>query len=648
MPQPRLPTPPTPCSLWWLRASLLTALLAFLPAFLPSSQAAPFSPDPVDAFQILLRTRGSKLHKPPPPRESDTVEERAARKAQEKEFEAALDTRMTELRAAARDLKSVDQLTRALTLKEWEGDRVSDRVVLEREREIKPELTERLKTSIGKILTTGEPVARVAILVYLSETAGEARRSVPPNRALIQLCQQFGPQVIRATRDANSDVAQTAIRTLGQIQANPAETLPVLENLLKSPDPSLRRASAESLLGGAQVITTALRESTTDDLATNRAEFRNAGRLYALAAAQGLNDPVPAVRGRLIEALSVLASALKDDAKILGATGQQGYGPFLADFQKIVTQLPPLDFQRDTEGRLHLLEIIKDVDQARVSLAGIKPPDPIPGPPVNPIPGVPGTPGVPGPGGPLPLPPAELPSLAPVDSIRRPQSSQQRSSATIQPVFWQVPEALKPLTPAQLRPTLDTLVVGLKDKDDEARLVSIEALAALGDQALPVLGNLLEATNDSNRFVRWAALRTLGRLQPNEPERVVPVLAEHLLEADLDVRKVAALAIARYGPKATAAVTPLARSIVRGDAEYRLQAFRALEAIGTEASPALPAIASNVTNSDHDLRLGAVQLLGRFGPLAASHARVIETALSDPEPDIRKAAAVALLRIKGL
>jgi HEAT repeat protein len=642
MPQPRLTAPPAPCSLGWLRASLMTALLAFLPAFLPSSQAAPFPPDPVDAFQILLRTRGSKLHKPPPPRESDTDEERAARKAQEKEFEAALDTRMTELRAAARDLKSVDQLTRALTLKEWEGDRVSDKVVLEREREIKPELTERLKTSIGKILTTREPVARVASLVYLSETAGEARRSVPPNRALIQLCQQFGPQVIRATRDANSDVAQTAIRTLGQIQANPAETLPVLENFLRSPDPSLRQASAESLLGGAQVITTALRESTTDDLLANRAEFRNAGRLYALAASQGSRDPVPAVRGRVLEALSVLASALKDDAKILGATGQQAYGPFLADFQKIVTQLPPLDSQRDTEGRLHLLGIIKDVDQARVSLAGIKQPDLIPGAPVNPIPGVPG------PRGPLPLPPAELPSLVPADSIRRPQSSQKRSSATIQQVFWQVPEALKPLTPAQLRPTLDTLVAGLKDKDEEARLVSIDALAALGDQALPVLGNLLEATNDSNRFVRWAALRTLGRLQPNEPERVVPVLAEHLLEADLDVRKVAALAIARYGPKATAAVTPLARSIVRGDAEYRLQAFRALEAIGTEASPALPAIASNVTNSDHDLRLGAVQLLGRFGPLAVGHVRVIETALSDPEPDIRKAASVALLRVKGL
>ena len=50
----------------------------------------------------------------------------------------------------------------------------------------------------------------------------------------------------------------------------------------------------------------------------------------------------------------------------------------------------------------------------------------------------------------------------------------------------------------------------------------------MGTEAVPAIPALVERLGDPDRFVRWAALRTLGRLAPRSPELVVPATARLL------------------------------------------------------------------------------------------------------------------------
>jgi HEAT repeat protein len=191
----------------------------------------------------------------------------------------------------------------------------------------------------------------------------------------------------------------------------------------------------------------------------------------------------------------------------------------------------------------------------------------------------------------------------------------------------------------------------------------------------------VKSLSDPDRFVRWAAVRTLGRLAPREANLVVPAVARLLEDGDLDVEVAAATALERYGPQATDAVTALAQRSTHGDAEIRIAAMRVLVAIGNDAAPALPSVARNLVtqlagiSADFDLlqpgrttpgaeraalsaaatllgapqpariRVTAAETLGRFGKLAAAAAPVLQQALSDIDPDVRRAASEALLKI---
>ncbi|HZT82817.1 MAG TPA: HEAT repeat domain-containing protein [Gemmataceae bacterium] len=236
------------------------------------------------------------------------------------------------------------------------------------------------------------------------------------------------------------------------------------------------------------------------------------------------------------------------------------------------------------------------------------------------------------------------------------------------------------------RPLIDRL---LTDPSPKARLAAAEALEAMGREAAPAAWQLARAAAlDPDRFVRWVAARTLGKLAVREGEKgkadlvpqrvieaaVVPALARLLADEDLDLRIAAAKALELYGPRAADAVPMLAWSVNAGDPDIRMAAIQALTGIGVAAAPrGLTAMTQALRHPDPRVRREAAQALAHFGGYArwlrdrqkarrnddekriedAALARIGQAAptaldalartLNDSDPQVRQAASDGLL-----
>jgi HEAT repeat protein len=201
--------------------------------------------------------------------------------------------------------------------------------------------------------------------------------------------------------------------------------------------------------------------------------------------------------------------------------------------------------------------------------------------------------------------------------------------------------------------TVQAMIAGLSDPDFRVRLVSIDVLEIRGGAAAPAIPALVRALRDPNKFVRWAAARTLGKLAPRQGDDVVPALLRLLDDReDLGVRITAAKAIREYGKASSPAVKQtvpyLARVINRGDKEYIIAIMETIQGIGTDARDALPAVAWILRNRElpSEVRIAAARTLGRFGPLASRQRKDLrEVMATDPDDELRQAASVAVLSI---
>ncbi len=252
------------------------------------------------------------------------------------------------------------------------------------------------------------------------------------------------------------------------------------------------------------------------------------------------------------------------------------------------------------------------------------------------------------PSGPIPFPP--LPPAPPVEGTPavggQAKPDQKPKTEDLPP-----PKKL-PGSPAgvHLEQALDlargALVAGLSDRNPKVRLASVDALETMGDAAAPTVPALVRALKDPDRFVRWAASRTLGKLAPRRPDLAVPVLAGMLQpDEDLSVRLSAANTLSLFGPTAGAAVPALTRALGSRDSEVRVAALKSLESVGTDAVPALTAITGRLRDSNTQVRTEAARVLARFGPLAIESLPALRKALFDPAEEVRRAASDAILSI---
>jgi HEAT repeat protein len=508
---------------------------------------------------------------------------------------------------------------------------------------------------------------------------------------------RLGPSLEKLTQDRDPQVQVAGVRALGDIES-PQVSVAVLRTILEKKETSnvlLRRATAETL---SHMLDLASKKMDNDRY-VSLSEDRFLSPLSTLeqvlpAATIGLTDSDVEVRRHSVEACQKIAATLHE------LVTDKSVRPRLASFDPMMKAvrraLPVLgntarygdrnganteESAREADIRrtaCHVLETLVLVMQDLDRLKKAKLPEPTPELPDVPEPGKKpdkeGTKGAPLPpnrgnrrsaaGAPSQWAAARLGQPAPTtpgvtlgrpkklsleELVRRstPDDSALRSTAFVA----QKIEELQPPNPldTNLRGTVDAMIAELEDPDYRVRLAAVDVLETAGEAAVPAIPALVKALSDRNKFVRWSAARTLGRLHPRQAKLVVPALTRLLNDReDLSVRITAAYALEKYGPDAKDAVPHLARVLNRGDKEYIIAVLHTVQGIGTDATPALPSVAWILRDRDlpSSVRIEAAQTLGRFGRLAMGQLRDLRQVMeTDSDEEVRNAASAAVLAV---
>ncbi len=583
----------------------------------------------------------------------------------------------------AGELKSLGEMSRALLLQEWRVEGLADPVA-DVDREVRDSLADRFSAGLKEVLAKGTAAQRMAACELVSNTATAAR---PPGGAgfktgfLRQRLAGLAPDLAKLTNDSDPNVVQFAARALGNIQADPKQAVGSLEKLIKTGARDVRTAAADALVNLVTVIAQQEKKGRSDLGRTDlRDDLLTTGVLAVPAAKAGFAPDQPVRVRRLgADALQQVSSSLLDivpdafsadgfpppgrpwtaaeserieEARTTVSKERELLRPLLDAFGKESAALAAASLDPDPYVRIQIRNVLQDlaVINTRLTQRAAR---------------IPRGEGVPAP---RPEPkPDEAKERAPKTGLLLPPPRPAWDVPTR--LVAQAKEQPRPARPGTdalgegLRSSLGSIVAGLTDRNVRGRLEAVEVLENMGTDAAPAIPALVERLSDPDRFVRWAAVRTLGRLAPRLPDQVVPAAARLLDDDDLDVQVAAAGALERYGTQARAAVAPLGVRASGGDADIRIAAMKALQAIGTDAAPALPSVALNLVPKTRaevqaqvpqagplpppKARIAAAETLGRFGKLAEQAVPVLQGALTDLDPEVRRAASEAILRITG-
>ena len=187
------------------------------------------------------------------------------------------------------------------------------------------------------------------------------------------------------------------------------------------------------------------------------------------------------------------------------------------------------------------------------------------------------------------------------------------------------------------------------DADKQQCRRAAQALGRFGPAAKEAVPLLVQALQSPSTEVREFAVDALGRIGL-EPQTVVPAI---VAEADLPpehinykplapFRRLAARALGRFGPAATAAVPMLEKALQNEDPLYRVQAALALWKI-SQHPQAIPALRAALKRNESETAFEAVLAVAEIGAGAKAAAPDLVEALNHPDPDVRRAAASALV-----
>ncbi len=185
----------------------------------------------------------------------------------------------------------------------------------------------------------------------------------------------------------------------------------------------------------------------------------------------------------------------------------------------------------------------------------------------------------------------------------------------------------------------------LKDADETTIHYALDALANIGEPAVPRLAQALQLEH-----LRPDVLEILKRLGPTAAP-ATDALATFVNRKDESVARAAILAIAAIGPDAQAAVPALVAALQQPDCPTTHAIVFALGSIGKNAGAASPALSKLLQGSDQDLALIAAWSLTKIGPTQATAAEVLpvlEQGLAAPEAIKRRGAAETLAELGPL
>jgi HEAT repeat protein len=528
----------------------------------------------------------------------------------------ALDFRKKALEEKAAKIRSLAELGRALLLHEWRADRQS----LQQEpapvngidATVRNAMAGRLRAEIAAGFASEDPARQLATAAFVGELASTANLSAFPSEIFVyRTLGDLAPALAKLTEAKDPAVASAAARALGRIPRDRKVTVAALERLLAAEDASARRAAAAGL---RQMISTA------------DAQWHWRGRDEP-APPTG-DDVVGAAGAGLIstdaEVRRLCLQAIRDAAR---STSERIRHPFdRHEFPPPGRPLTPAeaDFLESQRGHVKAeQEQIQPVmvafeKRAAAVIRLVGDADPL-------------------------VSAAAGEALEAIGDTRRRLGDLLASVPDPNRKPGRGDDALGDA----LRPAVKELAKRLSDKKEvRLQLAALYALESLSDLASPVASEVVNALKDDNPYVRWGAVRVLGRIAPAQAEQAVPALAPLLNDKNEYVRSTTGLVLARYGPTAKGAVMELAAAAGDGEARFRVQAIQALAAIGPDAEPAAGALGKALAQEDPEVRVAAAKALVKLGPGAGKAAEALRKALDDADPAVRFAASEALLNVK--
>lgn len=503
---------------------------------------------------------------------------------------ADLAERDRELRRKAQGLRTLGELRDALLLAEWR-DEDANKQLAALDRSCWIILKKNFDDVARGLLKRGDEPTQAAVIGLLAET-GLAAQERGVRRTVVR---GFGPDLVRLAKRGSPAVREAAARALGWVNPTVDVAVSALGELSEAPEPEVRLAAAEGFLALMRNTARMGRRGTAGAVALAPAEVAAAGSAVVPAAAKGLYDPDGRVR-------QVSAEVVREAAAALAALVPDPRRPYDAEDRKAYAQ----EVEREQVELLPLAAALQGRGPALGNVLGD------------------------------PEPEVRLAARRALAELAQARERLQRRQASAGAAPAAADRAALPLT---------ALTAALEDPDVQARLSALDVLETLGAAAAPAAPALVKALSDPNRFVRWAAARTLGKLAPAEAETAVPALAQLLGDGDTDLRQAAASALRAYGPAARAAVPALTAAVSGPDVPVRLLAIAALEQIWPGAESAVPVLSAVLYDRDARVRQAAAHALGRFGPSARDALEALQTTLNDSSAEVRTAAHDALLHI---
>jgi HEAT repeat protein len=578
---------------------------------------------------------------------------------------------------SAGKIQDLGDLSRALLLREWRANNL-DPNWQRQEQRVWSDLAERFTRAVKDELQDKDSTRRLAAVAFLGNLAVSGRDAGSQDTIQAELLRErmsalAKPLADLIGNDQTPTVRAAALRALGRINPDLRVAVPLLDALLFAMPPgdaASRRAAASALAdllqGGGQLekkswmqliaarqrLRRIERDPTAapadlkalgDEVQRSRTQQEAVVKglaLFSRQAGRTLADPDAEVRRHGAGAVGEAATLLKnmevrapepdelpgDYRKELAEQGQMLASLAEAVASQVSALADRAVSDTDLDACLAAAGALEEIGEARGHLldaqaAAFVRPRPVPPPPSPPGMGKDQLEAVP--------PPASKQSAAP------PQLGLD-----------------KPLTEA-LRRAAAPLGKRLSDKDVplRQRLALLYVLETLEADGAPAAEAVTGRLKDDDPFVRWAAVRALGRmaLKGDTADKAVVGLAPLLKDGNADVRNTSAAALAGYGPAARGAAGALAAAVKDkdADADLRALAIGALVAIGADArKEALPALVAALVTEDVSVRRATAHALGQFAPFDPADKDAVEAlrkALDDTDLDVRRAASAALL-----
>ena len=452
---------------------------------------------------------------------------------------------------------------------------------------------------------------KVPALDELKDTGGFAR--------------SLAPIVVTLVGDSDMEVSWEALRALGTINADPKIAVPEFKKVLEmeTDSPASHRLAADGLkrlllvathlydkgLPVAEDVKVSVSPKELLDIA--RPVVTAIGSASAAGTRTGLFDADFEVRVLLLEALEASAAAFISDFRTVDDLSKKrirGYYERVTEINALLQDLAEL-VERKSKGKSEelLTRAIQDGD-VRVQRAAI----------------------------------------SALEELGRLRARMLKLVASLPAIEGEAAPKVNPTFNQKMEGMVLKAAALLRSPDLSVRRSAMHFLEDLEDRAGPALDFLIERLEDPDRFLRWAAARTLANLPAEKAAKAVPALRRVLSYPDMDVRLAAVATLVHLEQLAKDALPELEKGILQPhrDPEYRIAVMKALISIGPVHSiPAIPSVVKALKDGDARVRRIAAEVLGKFGPLARQAVPALREALGDDDAEVRENASLAILNI---